>query len=68
MVAVQAQSAEMMARSPDKRPHASTWLNQERWNDEPIETARPKRSDALTALYAELEQKQQETNVITEGS
>lgn len=27
---------ELLSRPPDKRPHASTWFNQDRWND-PIE-------------------------------
>lgn len=30
----QAQHAEMLAREIENRPHASTWLNQERWRDE----------------------------------
>ena len=34
MAATRAQSAEMLAREPSKRPHASSWLSQERWNDE----------------------------------
>ncbi|MBL8226970.1 MAG: hypothetical protein JNL98_00775 [Bryobacterales bacterium] len=29
-----AQTPEMLRRPPDKRPHATTWLNGERWNDE----------------------------------
>jgi hypothetical protein len=32
--ALKAQSPSMMAREVEKRPHASTWLAQERWNDE----------------------------------
>ncbi len=34
LCAVKEQSPGMMAREPHLRPHASTWLNQERWNDE----------------------------------
>jgi len=32
--AVRLQTAEMMGREPSKRPHASTWLNASRWEDE----------------------------------
>jgi hypothetical protein len=35
MSATRAQTSMMMARDPDKRPHAATWINGERWNDEP---------------------------------
>jgi hypothetical protein len=35
MAATRAQTSTMMARDPDKRPHGATWLNGERWNDEP---------------------------------
>lgn len=31
-----AQTPEMLARPVEKRPHASTWLNQERWKDEVV--------------------------------
>lgn len=34
MEALSAQSAAMLGRDPEKRPHAATWLNQERWSDE----------------------------------
>lgn len=37
LAAVAEQTAEMMAKEPHLRPHASTWLHQERWNDEPEE-------------------------------
>ena len=33
--AVQAQSAEMLAKEEKFRPHPTTWLNGERWNDQP---------------------------------
>ncbi|MEP7354718.1 MAG: hypothetical protein ABI824_15930 [Acidobacteriota bacterium] len=32
--AIEAQSAEMTSRPPDKIPHAATWLNGRRWTDE----------------------------------
>lgn len=35
MQATKAQTPAMMARTIDHRPHGATWLNQERWNDEP---------------------------------
>lgn len=31
-----AQTPEMLARPVERRPHASTWLNQERWKDEVV--------------------------------
>jgi len=34
IAAIEAQSPEMMRRPADKRPHASTWLNGSRWEDE----------------------------------
>jgi hypothetical protein len=34
MAATQAQTAEMLTREPQHRPHGSTWLRQERWEDE----------------------------------
>jgi len=33
--ALEAQLPGLLAREPEKRPHPATWLNQERWNDEP---------------------------------
>lgn len=39
LAAVELQRAEMMLREPDRRPHAATWLSQERWNDEPATDA-----------------------------
>jgi hypothetical protein len=35
MAALDAQTPEMMNRPADKRPYAGTWLNGERWNDQP---------------------------------
>lgn len=35
MKALRDQKPGMMVRDPSGRPHATTWLNQERWNDEP---------------------------------
>jgi hypothetical protein len=40
MAAVKRQLPGMMEREPDKRPHGATWLNAERWNDEPEAPAR----------------------------
>lgn len=34
MAATRAQRAEMLSRPENKRPHAATWLNGERWEDE----------------------------------
>lgn len=41
MEATRRQTATMMAREPDKRPHGASWLNAERWNDEPAPAAKP---------------------------
>jgi hypothetical protein len=35
MAATIAQTPAMTKRDPEKRPHGATWLNAERWNDEP---------------------------------
>jgi len=35
MCATRAQKSEMLSREPGKRPHGATWLNGERWEDEP---------------------------------
>jgi hypothetical protein len=35
LTALEIQSTGMLERQPEKRPHASTWLNQRRWEDEP---------------------------------
>lgn len=40
MRATKAQTAAMMARDPDHRPHGATWLNAERWKDEPSTPAK----------------------------
>ena len=49
MAATRKQTPAMMAREPDKRPHGATWLNGERWNDEPSEPAlAPQRSNKCT--------------------
>ena len=37
MAGFEAQNAEMLERPADKRPMASSWLNGERWKDEPGE-------------------------------
>lgn len=41
LAAVSAQRYEMLQRDPDKRPHAATWLNQRRWEDDPASYAHP---------------------------
>ncbi len=35
LAALAHQESEYLGRTPDKRPHATTWLNQKRWEDEP---------------------------------
>lgn len=40
MTATRAQSAEMLSREPQHRPHGATWLNGERWADEALEPAK----------------------------
>lgn len=45
MEATRAQSAEMLSREPQHRPHGATWLNGERWADEPAEA--PKQETAV---------------------
>lgn len=51
MKALAEQRAEMLSRDPDKRPHAATWLNGKRWNDEvsPVATE-PKESDFVRQM------------------
>lgn len=51
MAGLRAQRDKYMQRDEDKRPHASTWLNQERWNDEasPVATE-PKESDFVRQM------------------
>ena len=60
MAATQKQSATMMARDPDKRPHGATWLNGERWNDEPSAPAhgggssrKPTMVENVTRIFGE---------------
>lgn len=40
MAATRAQSPEMLKREPSKQPHGATWLNDERWEDEPDAAAK----------------------------
>jgi hypothetical protein len=54
MTATRAQRAEMLSKEPVKRPHAATWLNQERWEDEPDAVALPKRDDTDEALVQQI--------------
>jgi uncharacterized protein YdaU (DUF1376 family) len=65
MAATKSQSAEMLAREACRRIHGATWLNGERWLDEPAEAAPQARSEALSALYEELTQ---ENNGIPESN
>jgi uncharacterized protein YdaU (DUF1376 family) len=58
MAATREQTPEMLSREPSKRPYGATWLNGERWEDEPSApvngthppTARPSSTDAVRAL------------------
>lgn len=53
MDALSAQSVEMLRRDPDKRPHAASWLNQQRWNDETDTPAQGKLAQSLEDLSLE---------------
>ena len=46
MAALTAQAPEMLGRDPAKRPYAATWLNGERWQDEPETEARPPKAES----------------------
>ena len=59
MAATREQTPEMLSREPSKRPYGATWLNGERWEDEPSASpvngtpppgARPSSTDAVRAL------------------
>jgi hypothetical protein len=67
MAATRAQTPEMLSRAADKRPHGASWLNAERWDDEAAEV-NPKRSEALSSLYAEIERQEQENNAFTKSN
>lgn len=54
MAALNQQAPQMLTREPDKRPHPATWLNQERWNDEPETQSTPKQQKTLREELAEL--------------
>ena len=47
MAATRAQAPMMMHREPEHRPHGATWLNAERWEDQPAPPVRkqPERQD-----------------------
>jgi hypothetical protein len=63
MAATRAQSPEMLGREPQHRPHGSTWLTQERWEDEATQPAsgkRTERDEALDKLYASIQQEGQD--------
>lgn len=55
MKALDEQRPEMLSRDPDKRPHAATWLNGKRWNDEvsPAAIATPREKDSGLMAIAE---------------
>ena len=56
MAAVRAQTPAMMARDPDKRPHAATWLNGARWDDEPSQPRKnPSKSPTIEQLAQSIE-------------
>ena len=57
MRATQTQTPAMEAREPDKRPHGATWLNGERWTDEPSQPARkgPSKSPSVDELAQSIE-------------
>jgi hypothetical protein len=50
MAATRAQSAEMLAREPQHRPHGATWLNGERWADEAAVPKHDASQDALARM------------------
>lgn len=52
MIATRAQTPMMLKRDPEKRPHGATWINGERWNDEPSTPARkgPSKSPTVDEL------------------
>lgn len=52
--AVEMQRATMLARDPEGRPHAATWLNAERWEDEPAEVSAVARSGTKIATAMEM--------------
>ncbi len=55
MAATRAQEAEMIGREPQHRPHGATWLNAERWADEPAEPAKADSSEdrIMRAIYGD---------------
>ena len=50
MEATRTQSAEMLSREAQHRPHGATWLNGERWDDETATPAAPKPETAGDTL------------------
>ena len=57
MAATRAQTAEMLTREPQHRPHGATWLRQERWTDNILtaEETRHGSGDAITEAMRRLE-------------
>jgi hypothetical protein len=58
MSAVSAQSAEMLARPPERRPYAETWLDNERWTDLPSPPSKAKEGivEAMSMMTKEKNQ------------
>lgn len=55
IAAVTSQRPGMLAREPDRRPHAATWLNKRRWTDEvetPV-TSRPSNGHSMARNFRE---------------
>ena len=66
MAATQAQSPEMLAREPSKRPHGASWLRGERWQDEvqPVTQPVPQRTaPAASVGYREMEEWKKGINI-----
>ena len=55
MEALRAQTPEMMGRKPHLRPYGATWLNGERWNDEPLQPPRKPPTPPTATQQAEAE-------------
>ncbi len=51
MAATRAQTPEMLAREPSKRPHGASWLNAERWTDDTAEVQATGLSSTLDRIF-----------------
>jgi hypothetical protein len=71
MAATRAQSPEMLARDPSKRPHGATWLNAERWTDEiaaePVAPPMGKMDRAIAQAVRELAEERARDSRRTQG-